>query len=186
MSLTLKAPDRPPLAVGVKVTLTLQLWPGARVLSRAPQVFVCVKSPLALIPEIFKVWVPVFVTVTLCGELEPPTVTLPKERLEGVKVTAVADVTPLPLTSMTCGLPEALSVMLNCPVSTPSEEGVNVMSIVQDPPLAASVPTQLSVSAKSVFPVLSVSAKVILEIVRGAVPSSTTITDWTELLTLKV
>ena len=47
-SVTLRAPVRLPLAVGVKVTLAVQLSPTLRTVGSAPQVLVSEKSPVAL------------------------------------------------------------------------------------------------------------------------------------------
>ena len=133
LSLMLKEPLRPPLAVGAKVTLTLQLCPTLRMLSSGGtlQVLVWEKSPVVVMPVIFSVAVPVFVMVTVCGELTVPTVWFPKLRLVGETVTAVAAVTPVPVTVMVWGLPLALSVIVIWLVSALVVEGVNVMLIVQ-------------------------------------------------------
>ena len=75
MSLILRLAVRVPVWPGVKVTLMVQLLPGARPL---PQVFVCEKSP-ALDPVIVMLvmfrftLVPRLVTVTLMGLLLRPT-----------------------------------------------------------------------------------------------------------------
>ncbi len=70
--LSLKSNDavRAPVAVGVKVRFTVQLWFTPKV---APQVVVLEKSP-AFTPRIpichkFMVMVPLLVMVTACGEL---------------------------------------------------------------------------------------------------------------------
>ncbi|HEX8926483.1 MAG TPA: hypothetical protein VF786_11850 [Terriglobales bacterium] len=55
-----------PFAVGVNVTLVLQLVFGERVV---PQLFACEKSPEVEIEEIVTFSVPVFVTVTVWGAL---------------------------------------------------------------------------------------------------------------------
>jgi hypothetical protein len=68
--------DRAPLAVGLKVTVIVQLELAATL---APQVFVCEKSPLfapvMVMPEPLKesVAFPVLVSVTLCEALLVPT-----------------------------------------------------------------------------------------------------------------
>ena len=68
--------DRVPVAVGLNVTLMVQLAPAATL---APQVFVCEKSPLLApvmaMPEPLKVSVafPVFVSVMFCEALVVPT-----------------------------------------------------------------------------------------------------------------
>src|SRR5437867_2539990 len=59
---TLSVPAREPMAAGVNVTLMLHDFPAATV---APQLFVCAKSPLAVMPEIFSTvfWLLVSFTV---------------------------------------------------------------------------------------------------------------------------
>src|SRR2546422_11720428 len=52
-SVTLRAPVRLPLAVGVKVTLAVQLSPLLRTMGSVPKVLVSAKSPVALM----SVWV---------------------------------------------------------------------------------------------------------------------------------
>ena len=56
------APQREAVAVGVKVTLRVQLALPARLV---PQVLVWEKSPLAVTPVILRVTLPVFLRVTL-------------------------------------------------------------------------------------------------------------------------
>jgi hypothetical protein len=69
-SLTVSVPFRAPPAVGVKVTLIVQLEPAPRL---APQVFVCAKSPLAEMPAMFSVALPEFVSVICFPALVVPT-----------------------------------------------------------------------------------------------------------------
>jgi hypothetical protein len=57
-----RAPLRAPTAVGVKVTVTLQAAPTARVVHPLAD---CAKSPVAAIFEIFKAAVPELLTVTV-------------------------------------------------------------------------------------------------------------------------
>jgi len=121
-----------------------------------------------------KVCVPVFEIVTVWAGLTFPTVTFPKPRLVGVIVTAVAAVTPVPETLIVCGLPAALSVSVNVPDSACVDDGVKVILMVQVPPLAATVPTQLSVSANHRCNRWCPLRKVIELIVRSAVPSLVT------------
>jgi len=86
--------DRPPAAVGVKMTLIVQLDPAARVLEPVGQVLVWAKSPLLvpvmLIPLIVRAAVPLLVRVTVCVELLVPVCWLAKVRLVGLSVTAGA------------------------------------------------------------------------------------------------
>jgi hypothetical protein len=84
-------------------------------------------------------------------------------------VTAIeASVFPLPLRATVCGLPEALSVMVNVPLRVPFAVGVKRMVTTQFA-AAASVAPQVLVWAKS--PVIE-----ILLIVRVAVPEFVTVT----------
>jgi len=69
LSATPTEPDRVPAAAGVKVTLMVQLAPGAREL---PQVFVSAKSPVVVIPEIVSGAFPVFESVALWMGLVVP------------------------------------------------------------------------------------------------------------------
>jgi hypothetical protein len=61
LSLIVIVPDRVPDAVGVNVTLTVQLLPAA---SEPPQLFVCEKSPVATMLERFSAAVPPLVSET--------------------------------------------------------------------------------------------------------------------------
>jgi len=82
----------------------------------------------------------------------------------GENSTVVEPVTPVPVRVTRCGLPVALSKMDRSWVSCDSTVGVNVTLIVQTPPPAGRVPTQLSVSVKS-------PPAVMLVICSGTVPA---------------
>ena len=87
----------PPVAEGVKVRLTMQLAPAARL---APQgLFEMEKSaafaPVKAMLEMVSVAEPVLVNVTVCGLVVTPTMTFPKDKLAGVRTTVGAGV-PLP------------------------------------------------------------------------------------------
>lgn len=73
LSVMLSADVRVPLAVGLNVTLMVQLAPAVNEL---PQVWVCAKSPpfvpVIAIPLIVKVVVPVFLSVTVLAALVVP------------------------------------------------------------------------------------------------------------------
>jgi len=71
LSVIVKVPVRVPAAVGVQVTLIVQLAPAFTLL---PQLFVSPNSSEAAIFEIRRVAAPVFVRVTVCGALVVPTV----------------------------------------------------------------------------------------------------------------
>ena len=66
LSVIITLPVRVPTAVGVKVTEIVHLAPAITAL---PQVLVSLKSPLAAILEMFRVAVPVFVSVTTLAAL---------------------------------------------------------------------------------------------------------------------
>ena len=66
-----KVPGRVPVVVGVNVTLIVQLLPAV---TEPPQLLLSAKSPLVAIPEITRLAVPVFVSITGCVALVVPTV----------------------------------------------------------------------------------------------------------------
>ena len=71
MSVIVRVPVCVPGAVGLNVTLIVQLAP---VLKLLPQLFVCEKSPLAVMLEMVSETVPVLVRVTACALLLFPTI----------------------------------------------------------------------------------------------------------------
>jgi len=71
LSLMDTSPVRVPVAVGVKVTLMVQLAAAATL---PPHVLLAAKSPLATMLEIARGPVPLFVSITICGALVVPTV----------------------------------------------------------------------------------------------------------------
>src|SRR5260370_741630 len=71
LSVMFRVPVRVPEAVGVKVTLMLQLAPAA---TELPQVLVSAKSPLAEMLVRLSEALPVFESVTDCAALVVPTV----------------------------------------------------------------------------------------------------------------
>lgn len=178
LSLMLSVPVLLPLAAGANTIETEQLWPTLRALNTAAQVLVCLKSPVTVIPVMSRVEVPVFVIVTVCAWETDETCVLGKVMLVGATVTAVAWVTPVPVTVSVCGLLAALSVIVNSSVTAPVDWGVKVTLMAQLPPAGATVPTQLFESVKSL---LGASTSLI---VSGAVPRLKTVTVWTVLATL--
>lgn len=97
-------------AVGVNVTLILQLAPAAR---PAPQLFICAKSPVRVIPVIVRGAPPVLLRVTTWAALVVPAVWLGKLTLVGERATAGAS--PVPVRVIVCGLPAALSASATDP-----------------------------------------------------------------------
>ncbi len=72
LSVMLKVPVRVPDAVGVNVTLMVQLAPAA---TEPPQVSVSAKSPLAaILPVIVRAALPLLDSVTVCAALVVPVV----------------------------------------------------------------------------------------------------------------
>jgi hypothetical protein len=67
-----------PADVGLKVTVTVQLFPGASV---APHVLVSEKGPLAAMPAMFATPLAVLNSAKLCGPLAEPAICVPKLRL---------------------------------------------------------------------------------------------------------
>jgi hypothetical protein len=146
LSVMLRVPMRVPDAVGVNVTLMVQLAPAA---TELPQVLVWAKSPLAETPVRFSEALPVFASVTVCAALVVPTVWLVKVSEEAERLTTGAEAAaPVPVRLTDCGLPEALSVMLRLLDRVPGAVGVNVTLMVQFAPAATELP-QLLVCAKS-------------------------------------
>src|SRR5581483_2175306 len=94
LSLMVTVPVRAPVAAGAKVTLIVQLAPAA---TELPQVWVCAKSPLAVMLVIVKIEVLVFFTVTDCAALVVPSGWLPNVRFGGVKLTVAGGVVPVPV-----------------------------------------------------------------------------------------
>ena len=70
LSVMVIEPLREPAAVGVKVTLIVHELPEARL---EPQVLVWEKSPLAVMPEIVRATLPLFVRSVVSGRLVVPT-----------------------------------------------------------------------------------------------------------------
>jgi hypothetical protein len=176
---------RVPAAVGVKVTLIVQL---ALAFTLPPQVLVSAKSPL-LVPVIAMLVresaaEPLLVSVTFCAALVVFTVWLAKVRLAGDSVTAGVPpaLAPVPVRETVCGLPVALSVIETFAVREPAAVGVNVKLTVQLA-LAFTLPPQVLVSAKSplLVPVIA-----ILERESAAVPLLVSVTFCATLVVFTV
>ena len=126
-----------PSAVGVKVTLTMQLLPAARL---APHgLLEMAKSPaFAPVSEIFVIVTadgPVFVNVTVLALLVIPSPVLGNVKLVGLRLTANAG-TPVPVSAALLGLVEAFVVKVSEAALTPVVEGVNVTPTKQFAPTA--------------------------------------------------
>jgi len=135
-------PLRTPAAVGLKVTLIVQLAPALRAV---PQLFVWEKSPLAAMLLIANPALPLLVKVTACAVLVDVTSWPLNVRL--VEERDTAGPSPVPLTVITCGLPKALSAIVMAPLCAPATVGAKVILTVHVARGATALP-QLLVSAK--------------------------------------
>lgn len=150
-----------PDAVGVKVTVMVQLLLPLVDGSAKGQLSVSAKSPVVMILPMLRGAVPVFVRTTFWPALVLPITVLGKAgRGFGDRLTTGS--VPVPVTLTDCGLPLALSVIVSVPVRVPVVVGVKVTLMLQVPP-AATEPLQLLVWAKS--PVIA-----ILLTLKGPVP----------------
>lgn len=116
LSVIERVPPRLPVAVGVKVTLMMQLAPALSFAGLMGQVLVWTKSPFATILVMLKAPLPAFVRETALAELVVPTSWLPKLRLVASSCTSGAGEMPVPCSDTVCGLPGALSVTVRVPV----------------------------------------------------------------------
>src|SRR5215471_12516875 len=162
LSLNVNVPLRTPIRVGVKVTLTVQLAPGATVV---PQVLLpMVKSPLMLILLTLSVPAPVFVSVTTFAGLVVPSTLLPEARLVADSVTAGVECTALPTYRASAKSARALTVAPPATTILPSgctamENGrslppaKSVVTLPLAPKLVSSVPLPVNLArAKSYTP----------------------------------
>jgi hypothetical protein len=143
LSAIVTVPPFDPLLPGSKKTPIEQLDPAARV---SPQALRTPKSlELDATLVIVSVASPVFVAVMVCGKPVVPTNCPGKTMLDGDNVSAAAGVvTPVKPTG--CGLPGALSPMLNIAFRVPCPVGVKV-TLIWQVALMANVVPQLPVSA---------------------------------------
>ena len=138
LSVTVMVPGWLPVAVGVKVTLMVQLAAGA---TEVPQVLVWAYCVLAAMLVRLSAAVPGFDSVTVCAALLMPTAWLANVRLVGEKLTL--DAAPVPVSATVCGLPVALSVTVIVPGWLPVAVGVKVTLMVQLAAGATEVPQVL-------------------------------------------
>jgi hypothetical protein len=95
-----RTPLRDPDAEGVKITLIMQLAPGA---TEDPQLFDCAKSPDVEMEPMLSDMVPLFVMLTGDAPVLVPTFVAGKVRLNGDRV--AVDAPPEPVRSTSCSLP---------------------------------------------------------------------------------
>lgn len=127
LSVIVTEPNAPPAAVGVNVTLMVQIPCGA---TGKLQVSASAKGAGAAIEVTVRFAVPVLVTVTVCAALDVPRAMLPKFRLLEDSST-LGRFTPVPVRSITCGVLGALSVRVSAPTLGPATTGVKVRRMVQ-------------------------------------------------------
>ena len=89
------------------------------------------------IPLMVKAAVPVFLIVTDCAVAEAPSAVLANVSDVGVKLTAGAGASPVPVRLTVCGEPDALSVNVSVATRLAAEAGVHV-----------TLPTQASVAPR--------------------------------------
>jgi hypothetical protein len=148
-----------PAAVGLKVTLSVQLALAARL---APQVSVWEKSPLALMLVMLRVALPVLLRVTVRAPLLVPTGCAGKVKETGETLATGAVPVPVRLTDwVVAGL--SLSVMVNEPLLEPLAVGVKVTLRVQLA-LAARLAPQVLVWEKSPLALMLVMLRVALPV----------------------
>ena len=180
LSVMFKEAVRFPVAVGVNVTLMVQLPLAA---TELPHVVVSPKSP-GLVPVnpmllMDRAAFPVLFSVKVWAVLVVPRFWLLKVRL--VVVTPAMGALPVPVRLTDCWLPATLlllSVMFKEAVRLPVAAGVNVTLMVQLP-LAATEPPHVLVSAKSPG---SAPANAMLLMVRAAFPVLFSVKVWAVLV----
>ena len=120
----LTLPVAAPLVVGEKRTVNEVLWPAVNVKGKVSPLKLNL-VPLAVAAEIVRFDPPVLVRVPDKFALLP-TCTLPKARLVGFAVSALA-ATPVPESEMLSGELDASETMLNAPLAAPALVGAKVM-----------------------------------------------------------
>jgi hypothetical protein len=132
---TLSVPVAVPPALGVNVTVSMQLAPAARVDPTAGHVpSATVKLPLAETPRNVAAFVPVFATVSL-REVLPPTLTVPKFNEEGLRVIVAGDAVPTTLMkSSEVPASETISIASESTLAVDPAAGANCALRVQEAP----------------------------------------------------
>ena len=146
MSVTVSVPFRVPVAVGVNVTLMVQVAPAATLV---PQLFVCPKSPplVPVKPILLMVNATplLFASVTPCAVLVVLTLWSPNVSEVGARLGGAVPVAEM---LAVCGLLLASSVTVRVALRAPVAVGVKVTLMVQVAPAATLVP-QLLLCPKS-------------------------------------
>jgi hypothetical protein len=134
LSATVSVPVREKIAVGLNVSVTVQLAPA---LNEPPHVVDSEKSPPAVMLVRASAAVPVLVTITDCAALAVPTFSSPKLRLVADNFTPGAVPVPLKDTVWVAG--DALSLIVSVPVLVPTLAGAKVTLMAQIAPAATDV-----------------------------------------------
>jgi len=169
-----------PALGGVKVTLSVQVPPAA---SELPQVFPDKVKALGFAPpkvmlEIFKVVLPVLLSVTATGALLTVWDWLPNVTLLADTPATPAFPTPVPPRFIDCGLPMALSITNTLALRLPAALGVKVTLILQLPP-GTTEPPQVLVALKSPG---FVPITLMPLMVNDVLPVLLRVTDWAGLM----
>ena len=150
---------------GLRVIFIGQVAPASKELLQSfAGAYSPLSAPVIPIPPIASVAVPVFMSVTACGALVVPMLTLPKFSFEVDRLTEAAS--PVPVRLAVCGLPEALSLIESVAVRVPLAAGLKVTLIPQLAPAPKDEP-QVFVCEKSP---LFVPVIEILEILTAVLP----------------
>src|SRR3989454_65631 len=148
-SVMFTAAARAPGPAGVKLTLIVQLAPGATELAPVGQVLPAAKAKSAACAPVMVMLVrlrgapPLLVSVTFCAALVVPTRCSPNVLLVAESV-AVGGVTPVPVSDTDCGLPAASSVMITVAVRALAAVGVKVRLRTQLAPGASVAPSGMT------------------------------------------
>src|SRR2546426_10251921 len=135
LSAMVMAPFRVPVAVGVKVTLMVQLAPAATLVPFLQVVPAAgAKSPLGSTLVMVSMTVPPFVSVTTWVGLVVLRGWLPKLEFAVEGLTAGPAGGPVPIKLITWGLPPGLSAMMIAPGRGPTAVGAKLLLIVQIAP----------------------------------------------------
>src|SRR5579863_1514126 len=166
--------ERVPVAEGVKVMLTVQPDPLARL---APQVLAEMAKSAGLVPDVAMLLIliaatPPLVSVTDCAAVVEPTSVAVKVRVVGA--TLAPSGVPVPEMATTCGLLTAESVKVSVAVRDPVADGENVRLTKQSPEPGRLVPQVLDEIAKS--EALAPEMRMLL-ILMTAVPPLLSVTD---------
>ena len=173
LEVTATLPEVLPVALGVKLTATVQLWPtfndAGTVGKLIPQLLVSAKPCEAVMLVMVTAWLPLLMRRAVWLGLVVPTVCAANVRFSGVKRRDPPVRTPFPVTVIAC-VPPALSLMEICSVWSPTELGSKVTWMLQllDPP-GKEVP-QVLVCWKSPL-------EVMLLMFRAALPTLVSVTN---------